>query len=167
MEPLVHSVDSGPASTSPRAPGSPAERALSREEKDFLNEHITEAEVFVKYGLYDKAIEPLQTVLGRFPGHLEAHQRLKAIYSEQGNRARFIERCLAIADIHEREGHAAEAVAVLVEARNLDADNAIIRGRLDRLDSATRSHLNARHAEPSPAPSRSRDVEIDVDEDAG
>ena len=46
-------------------------KSLSREDRDFLNEHLTEAEVFVKYGLLEKAIGPLLTVLERFPEHLE------------------------------------------------------------------------------------------------
>ena len=163
-EPIVHQVDSPEPGALAAPARSASERSLSREEKDFLNEHITEAEVFVKYGLFDKAIEPLQIVLGRFPGHLDAHQRLKAIYAEQGNRVRFVERCLAIADIHEREGRSAEAVAVLVEARNLDADNSVVRGRLERLESASKGTGSGRSAATSPA--AHHEVDIAVEEEA-
>jgi len=167
-EPMVRDVDTPPAPGAPKAAGPAADRSLSREQKDFLNEHITEAEVFVKYGLYDKAIEPLQTVLDRFPGHLEAHQRLKGIYAEQGNRVRFIERCLAIADIHEREGRPAEAVAVLVEARNLDSDNAVVRGRLERLNSVSKAQGPGRPGAPAQAAAPPpREVDIAVEDEDG
>src|SRR5262249_49486091 len=56
-EPILHHVDPSPAPRVEVPVGAGSARSLSREEKDFLNEHITEAEVFVKYGLYDKAIE--------------------------------------------------------------------------------------------------------------
>lgn len=168
-DPIVRDViDASPSHAEAMQASASPERSLSRDEREFLNEHLTEAEVFVKYGLYDKAIEPLNAVLGRFPGHLEAQQRLKAIYGEQGNRARFVERCLAIADIHEREGRPAEAVAVLVEARNLDADNATVRGRLERLDTATQVHAApARPAPPaaSAQPTPREEVEIAVEDE--
>jgi hypothetical protein len=57
-------------------------------------------------------------------------------------------------------------VAVLVEARNLDADNPIIRGRLERLESASHGPGPARHTEPS-ASARPHEVEIAVEEESG
>jgi len=51
---------------------------------DFITEHMTEAEVFAKYGLAEKAIEHLRNVLERVPNHLPAHERLFRLYLDEG-----------------------------------------------------------------------------------
>ncbi len=51
---------------------------------DFITEHLTEAEVFAKYGLAEKAAEHLRAVLERSPKHLAAHDRLFRILLDEG-----------------------------------------------------------------------------------
>jgi pilus assembly protein FimV len=51
---------------------------------DFITEHLTEAEVFAKYGLAEKAAEHLRAVLDRSPKNLTAHERLFRILLEEG-----------------------------------------------------------------------------------
>src|SRR4029079_4098730 len=48
----------------------------SSEDLDFITEHLTEAEVFAKYGLSEKAAEHLRAVIERAPKHLAAHEKL-------------------------------------------------------------------------------------------
>jgi pilus assembly protein FimV len=55
------------------------------ENLDFITEHLTEAEVFAKYGLAEKAVEHLRTVLDRAPGNLTAHERLYRVLLEDGD----------------------------------------------------------------------------------
>ncbi|HVT03235.1 MAG TPA: tetratricopeptide repeat protein, partial [Thermoanaerobaculia bacterium] len=55
------------------------------EDLDFITEHMTEAEVFAKYGLSEKAIEHLRVVLGRSPQNVEAHEKLLRIYLDEGD----------------------------------------------------------------------------------
>ena len=71
---------------------------------DFVAEHMTEAEVFVKYGLVDRALEQLNQVLERYANHLGAHEALLAIYLEEGDRARAGGEYRAIALIHGQAG---------------------------------------------------------------
>jgi pilus assembly protein FimV len=52
---------------------------------DFITEHLTEAEVFAKYGLAEKATEHLRTVIERAPRHLTAHERLFRILLDEGD----------------------------------------------------------------------------------
>lgn len=51
---------------------------------NFIVEHMTEAEVFSKYGLIDRAIEHLQKVIGQVPDHLPAYQQLFRAYLDEG-----------------------------------------------------------------------------------
>lgn len=54
------------------------------EDLDFITEHITEAEVFAKYGLAEKATEHLRAVIERAPKHLAAHEKLYRILLDEG-----------------------------------------------------------------------------------
>ena len=56
----------------------------SSDDLDFITEHLTEAEVFAKYGLAEKAAEHLRAVLERAPKNLTAHERLFRILLEEG-----------------------------------------------------------------------------------
>jgi len=61
-----------------------ADIAESNDDLDFITEHLTEAEVFAKYGLAEKAAEHLRAVLERAPKNLTAHDRLFRILLEEG-----------------------------------------------------------------------------------
>ncbi|HXI12261.1 MAG TPA: tetratricopeptide repeat protein [Thermoanaerobaculia bacterium] len=66
---------------------SPVEEVVSADEDDDLDlitEHLTEAEVFAKYGLADKAIEHLRTILTRAPRNLQAHEKLLRVFLDEG-----------------------------------------------------------------------------------
>ena len=55
------------------------------EDLDFITEHLTEAEVFAKYGLAEKAAEHLRAVIDRAPKNITAHERLYRILLEEGD----------------------------------------------------------------------------------
>jgi pilus assembly protein FimV len=61
-----------------------ADLAENGEDIDFITEHLTEAEVFAKYGLAEKAAEHLRAILERAPKNLTAHDRLFRILLEEG-----------------------------------------------------------------------------------
>jgi pilus assembly protein FimV len=52
---------------------------------DFITEHLTEAEVFAKYGLAEKAIEHLRAVIERSPRNTVALERLYKIQLDEGD----------------------------------------------------------------------------------
>jgi tetratricopeptide (TPR) repeat protein len=60
--------------------------ALVDENLDFITEHLTEAEVFAKYGLAEKAIEHLSLVLARNPRHTEAGEKLLKLHLDEGQK---------------------------------------------------------------------------------
>jgi tetratricopeptide (TPR) repeat protein len=104
-EPLDLDLDNGfappaAAATPPPPPPSPApaprlQSAVEQaavdldqeggEDLDFITEHITEAEVFAKYGLAEKATEHLRAVIERAPKHLAAHEKLYRILLEEAD----------------------------------------------------------------------------------
>ncbi|MEA2162568.1 MAG: hypothetical protein QOK37_695 [Thermoanaerobaculia bacterium] len=54
------------------------------EDLDFITEHLTEADVFAKYGLAEKAAEHLRAIIERAPKHLVAHEKLYRILLDEG-----------------------------------------------------------------------------------
>jgi pilus assembly protein FimV len=81
--------------------GGPAEGG---EDVDFITEHLTEAEVFAKYGLAEKAIEHLEMILGRSPDQLDANERLVRILLDEGLRERACERAAHLLGVYQRAG---------------------------------------------------------------
>ncbi|HSP17578.1 MAG TPA: tetratricopeptide repeat protein [Thermoanaerobaculia bacterium] len=72
-----------------QAPGISAEmpgaEGEADEDLDFITEHLTEAEVFAKYGLAEKAAEHLRAIIDRAPKHLPAYDRLFRILLDEGD----------------------------------------------------------------------------------
>jgi len=95
-------------------------------DEDFISEHLTEAEVFVKYGLHGKAREQLQAILGRYPDQEAARIRLKDILVAEGDTEGAIRECLAIADILRQKGSEAESREMINEAVRLNPDSPLV-----------------------------------------
>src|SRR5204862_5767252 len=55
------------------------------EDLDFITEHLTEAEVFAKYGLAEKVTEHLRAIIVRAPKHLAAHEKLYRLLLDDGD----------------------------------------------------------------------------------
>ena len=89
----------------PSAPSSPAEE----QEIETL---VVEAEVFAKYGLTDKAIERLRSLVRRRPDLTHARERLVDLMGESRNPA-LAQEARALAEVYRRRGGAADADALL------------------------------------------------------
>jgi pilus assembly protein FimV len=92
-------------------------------DEEFISEHLTEAEVFVKYGLLDKAREQLRAILKKYPQCDAAHVRMKDLALSEGNKDAAVRACLALADIRRSEGKNDEARDLVNEAVRIDPDH--------------------------------------------
>ena len=89
-------------------------------DEDFLNEHFTEAEVFLKYGLVEKAREQLQSILDRYPQHLASLAKMKEVHVEEGRKSEAAALCLRLAGIHREKGDDEKASEWEEQAKELD-----------------------------------------------
>ncbi|MDP9192596.1 MAG: tetratricopeptide repeat protein [Acidobacteriota bacterium] len=89
-----------------------ADLAEGGDDLDFITEHLTEAEVFSKYGLAEKAAEHLRAVLERAPANLTANDRLFRILLEEGEVDAARTAAHAYVAILEDKGDGATAAAV-------------------------------------------------------
>ncbi|HEV8432618.1 MAG TPA: hypothetical protein VGR95_04335, partial [Thermoanaerobaculia bacterium] len=110
---------------------------------DFITEHLTEAEVFAKYGLAEKAAEHLRSVLERAPSNLTAHERLYKILLDEG-------------DVDAARGAALALVDLLMENGDDDAIAAVNNEFLARghalAPQAKAAPVSAPAFEPEPEP---------------
>jgi tetratricopeptide (TPR) repeat protein len=74
------------------------EDSSSREK--VISRLLTETDVFIKYGLYDKAIEHLQQVFDHAPGHLDGREKLKDLYLQMGEVERAVLELIYLADVY-------------------------------------------------------------------
>ncbi len=70
---------------------------------------LTETEVYVKYGLYDKALDHLRKVFAVEPENLDAHEKAYAIYVAANNPQQASEQLLNVLRLHTRQGDAVRA----------------------------------------------------------
>jgi tetratricopeptide (TPR) repeat protein len=89
------------------------------EDQEYISERLTEAEVFVKYGLVDKALEQLKSVLKRFPRCIQARGKLRDLYYENGDPDHAVGECLHLARILRGAGDGPAARQVLEEALDM------------------------------------------------
>jgi hypothetical protein len=59
---------------------------LNPADEEFVSGHLTEAEVFEKYGLHAEAMAQLKAVTERFPGHVAASDKLVGYLRTTGDR---------------------------------------------------------------------------------
>ena len=86
---------------------------------EVIAKSLTEAEVYLKYGLADKAIDILLTAVRSSPENIEVHIGLKAAYERVGNLANAAAELMSMADIVVKKGSTGEAIGYLEEALRL------------------------------------------------
>jgi tetratricopeptide (TPR) repeat protein len=107
----------------------------SGEDVDFVTEHLTEAEVFAKYGLTEKATEHLRAIIERAPKHLAAHEKLYRLLLDDG-------------DVDAARLAASQYMAILQEK----GDEAAVRNIQDEFLMRGHSLLPPAPIVPAPAP---------------
>lgn len=99
-------------------------------DEPLVSEYIEKAEVYLKYGLLEQAVEQLQQALKFSPYNLKAHGHLKRVFLERGLIQEAIQESLSLAKIYEERGLGAQAVYELQKALDLDPENEEVRNRL-------------------------------------
>ena len=92
---------------------------------------FVEAEVYVKYGLIDKAIDQYQKALSAAPEHLKGHEQLKDLFQLQGKLSEAANVCLSMASIYKRREDIESYKLLIEEARTFDPDNSRIKENVD------------------------------------
>lgn len=85
-----------------------------------LSKLLTETDVYLKYGLRDKALDHLKTIFSIDPDNLEAHGKVHEVYMQSGDTDGAKETLLTMAKISEKRGDHAGAVDRVQDILRLD-----------------------------------------------
>ena len=130
--PVARAVEAAPPAARP---------AMDARDAEVIRDQLTEAEVFLKYGLTEKAIAELQAVLKKVPDHVHAHQKLIAIYKKQKKPEKAVRQIVRLAKVFRDQGEKETCENLIEEARALDPNSAELQDFLEK-------------AAPAPVPAR-------------
>jgi pilus assembly protein FimV len=107
---LLLSEKEPPASPKSAAAAQPlSEPQLDEETQRFVTQALTDIDLFASYGLTQKAIDLLEVVLQRVPGHAQTLERLLDHYVGAGDEERTAELAAQLEQIHTERGNSAAA----------------------------------------------------------
>ncbi len=112
-------------------------RAESPEQE--ISRILTETDVYIKYGLLDRAVEHLSQVFDQAPDHLEARLKLKDLYVRAGRAPDAVRELVGLAQ-KLRRTRAEDAVRFVEEALELELENGRARTLLEELLGAQEAH---------------------------
>lgn len=139
-----------------RAASSPA----AEEHAGEIAKILTETDVYVKYGLHQKAVEHLRRVFAIDPDNLEARERLKDVYLSQGREAEAIAELTRLVELTARS-EPSQAEGWVREILSIDGANRAA------LELARRHNLDISLAPEVEVIDGGTDVAIEPDEPAG
>jgi tetratricopeptide (TPR) repeat protein len=149
--PPAPAAPAAPAATVPVSYEAPAV-PLGPADEEFVSGHLTEAEVFEKYGLHNEALQQLRQVVARFPGHVLAIEKLVGLLRTQADRG-------ALRDAYVAEAFAKRAAGDVEGARRAAGDAAAIggietsmRGALEHFALLAATHVAPKPVRPAPVP---------------
>jgi tetratricopeptide (TPR) repeat protein len=133
---------------------------LGPADEEFVSGHLTEAEVFEKYGLHNEALQQLRQVAARFPGHVAAQEKLVGLLRTRADRGALRDALAAFAFAKRAAGDSEGAKRAAVEAASLGGIESAMRTALEALKLLEPGTGPAEPAAatpaPAPAPSPSR-----------
>ncbi|TAL16956.1 tetratricopeptide repeat protein [bacterium] len=94
---------------------------------------VKEADLYLKYGLEDKARQKLLELSNISPENLEVHQKLRDLYHRQNDTGAWIREQVTIAEIFKDEGHLQEARGVYHAILEEDPGNRLAADALEKL----------------------------------
>ena len=104
-EPQAPSLHAEPKPAAPPSPGEPVDEETQR----YVAQALTDVDLFSSYGLTQKAMDLLETVLHRVPRNTIALERLLDLYLGAGNDRRTAELAAELEQIHKERGDAVAA----------------------------------------------------------
>ncbi len=133
---MGESLDGAPAAASPG-------KSQTKDDSASYIRMITEADVFIKYGLLEQAELRLKTILEQFPENVEALLKLRDLYVGQSNNEDALPVLLRASFSALKDGDSIKSRQCLQDAMELDVDTDIIQGLLEKFDSLAPAEMLA------------------------
>jgi tetratricopeptide (TPR) repeat protein len=102
--------------------GEPEDIKIKTEEKG-IEELLQEADIYLKFGVFEEARKRLEPLKVQYPDNPEVHMKLKQLYLEIGDKEMAVTECLVLSEIYKRKGMTEEAERFIEEARSINPDD--------------------------------------------
>ena len=99
------------------------EEFISIKAEKTVDEAIVEADIFLRYGLYDNVKNLLEVYKDREPENIELHLRLKSLYVDTGDREQAITECLILNELYKKAGDISKGEQVIKEAYEISPED--------------------------------------------
>ncbi len=104
------------------SPTQEIKEAEKKEEKS-SDEKLVDADIFVRYGLLEEALDILEKLKVQEPENIEVHKRLKKIYLELNDKEQAVTECLILSRIYEKYGEYENKEQALKEAFDINPED--------------------------------------------
>ena len=121
------------------------EEFISIKTEKSVDEAIVEADIFLRYGLYDNVKNLLEVYKDREPENIELHLRLKSLYVDTGDKEQAITECLILNELYKKAGDISKGEQVIKEAYEISPED-------QRLISVTAPPLHEKEEEVTITP---------------
>ncbi|MEW6054628.1 MAG: tetratricopeptide repeat protein [Nitrospirota bacterium] len=88
-----------------------------------IEEVIIEADIYLRYGLYDNARELLEAFVQKEPENSDLHLRLKSLHVDTGDREQAVSECLILHELYKKQGESASSEQIIREAIEINPDD--------------------------------------------
>ncbi|MGA7613816.1 MAG: tetratricopeptide repeat protein [Thermoanaerobaculia bacterium] len=162
----LDSVTPEPPPSRPTSPSASAEPAEVDEDLDFITEHITEAEVFAKYGLSEKAVEHLRMIIDRVPSYAPALEKLLRIHMDDGDPTKVSETARSYFEVLRQAGDTDAIGTMQHELSNRGFGDAAALGRTSAAPKKVSEPEEVDAVSPAPEEELTIESEIELPEEA-
>lgn len=109
-----------------------AEREVkpSEAEEKTTEELLIDADIFIRYSLFDEARAILEELKVKDPMNIEVHRRLKSLYIDSGDKEQAVTECLILSEIFGRLGEIDRRDSFLKEAFEISPDDPRLKERM-------------------------------------
>ena len=133
------------------------EEFISIKTEKSVDEAIVEADIFLRYGLYDNVKNLLEVYKDREPENIELHLRLKSLYVDTGDKEQAITECLILNELYKKAGDISKGEQVIKEAYEISPED-------QRLISVTAPPLHEKEEAVTITPSEGPAIEDSSEE---
>ncbi|MEW6067513.1 MAG: tetratricopeptide repeat protein [Nitrospirota bacterium] len=99
------------------------EAFVSPQTEKTLDEAIVEADIFIRYGLYENAKSLLEPFKQTNPDNIDLRLKLKSLYTEMNDKEEAISECLVLNDLYKKTGDTVKSEQFIKEAQEINPND--------------------------------------------
>jgi tetratricopeptide (TPR) repeat protein len=101
---------------------------ISIEAEKTFEEASIEADIYLRYGLYENARDLLEAFRQKESENADLHQRLKSLYFDTGDKEQAVGECLILSELYKKAGDIANGEAAIKEACEINPEDPRLAG---------------------------------------